>query len=108
MARVCRRAARVFWEHISDGGLASLMKWRLLLILCAFFAGDCGLAADRAADQTPALRALPVIELPHVEGRIDHMAFDPRSGRLFVAALGNNSVEVIDTKAGKAVHGIAG
>ena len=40
------------------------------------------------------------IELPHVEGRIDHLAFDSRTQRLFVAALGNNTVEVLDTKAG--------
>ena len=36
------------------------------------------------------------IELPHVEGRIDHLAFDPSTARLYVAALGNNSVEVLD------------
>jgi DNA-binding beta-propeller fold protein YncE len=40
------------------------------------------------------------IDLPHVEGRIDHMAFDPVAQRLFVAALGNNTVEVLDVKAG--------
>ena len=28
------------------------------------------------------------IELPHVEGRIDHLAFDAMDQRLFVAALG--------------------
>jgi len=39
------------------------------------------------------------IELPHVDGRIDHLAFDPAADRLYVAALGNNTVEVVDTKA---------
>jgi DNA-binding beta-propeller fold protein YncE len=38
-----------------------------------------------------------VIPLPNVEGRIDHLAFDGARGRLYVAALGNNSVEVTDT-----------
>jgi hypothetical protein len=38
-----------------------------------------------------------VIPLSGVEGRIDHLAFDAARDRLFVAALGNNSVEVIDT-----------
>jgi DNA-binding beta-propeller fold protein YncE len=39
------------------------------------------------------------IELPHVEGRIDHLAYDATTQRLYVAALGNNTVEVIDVKA---------
>src|SRR4051812_4848298 len=40
------------------------------------------------------------IALPGVEGRFDHFAFDQKGGRLFVAALGNNTVEVIDTRNG--------
>src|SRR5712692_372946 len=40
------------------------------------------------------------IDLPRVEGRIDHLAFDAAGQRLFVAALGNNTVEVLDLKAG--------
>ena len=46
------------------------------------------------------LRPGPAIGLPGVVGRIDHLAFDSATGRLFVAALGNNTVEVIDTTAG--------
>jgi len=42
----------------------------------------------------------PVIALPGVKGRIDHLAVDVAGGRLFVAALGNDSVEVVDTRAG--------
>jgi sugar lactone lactonase YvrE len=34
-----------------------------------------------------------------VDGRIDHLAIDGKRERLFVAAVGNNSVEVIDLKA---------
>jgi DNA-binding beta-propeller fold protein YncE len=41
-----------------------------------------------------------------VKGRIDHLALD--GDRLFVAALGNDSVEVVDLKAGKAVARIDG
>jgi YVTN family beta-propeller protein len=48
------------------------------------------------------------IELPGVEGRIDHLAFDPSSGRLYVAALGNDTVEVIDTRAGRVVKSLPG
>jgi DNA-binding beta-propeller fold protein YncE len=42
------------------------------------------------------LKLLKRIDLPGVEGRIDHMALDTGGQRLFVAALGNNSVEVVD------------
>jgi DNA-binding beta-propeller fold protein YncE len=38
------------------------------------------------------------IELPRVDGRIDHLAFDPATSLLYVAALGNNTVEVVDVK----------
>jgi DNA-binding beta-propeller fold protein YncE len=47
------------------------------------------------------LALVATIELPGVEGRIDHLAFDPERSHLFLAALGNNSVEVLDTQAGK-------
>ena len=48
------------------------------------------------------------IELPHVEGRIDHLAFDPGSQRVFVAALGNDTVEVLDVKAGSHLRSLPG
>lgn len=47
---------------------------------------------------------IQTIPMPKVEGRIDHFAWDAKSGRLAVAALGNNTVEVIDVAAGKVVH----
>jgi DNA-binding beta-propeller fold protein YncE len=48
------------------------------------------------------------IGLPGVEGRIDHMAMDVPGSRLFVAALGNNTVEVLDLTSGERVHSIQG
>ncbi len=46
--------------------------------------------------------------LPGVEGRIDHMAADVGGGRLFVAALGNHSIEILDLKDGKHLRSIPG
>jgi DNA-binding beta-propeller fold protein YncE len=40
------------------------------------------------------------IDLPGVEGRIDHLSIDREQNRLFVAALGNNSIEMVDLAAG--------
>jgi DNA-binding beta-propeller fold protein YncE len=62
----------------------------------------------RAASDTGALRLIQTIPLPGVEGRIDHLALDLAGQRLFVAALGNNTVEVVDLKKGQRVHSVAG
>jgi len=48
------------------------------------------------------------IALPGVSGRIDHMAVDLRRGHLFIAELGNGSVDVVDLGSGKAIHRIKG
>jgi len=58
--------------------------------------------------ESPLLRQVQAIELPGVSGRIDHMAVDVAGKRLFVAALGNGTVEVIDVAAGKAAKRIGG
>src|SRR6516164_9164729 len=54
------------------------------------------------------LRLETTIPLTDVQGRIDHLSVDLNSQRLFVAALGNNTVEVIDIKRAKRLHTIAG
>jgi hypothetical protein len=48
------------------------------------------------------------IPVPSVAGRIDHFSADAKRKRLFVSALGNNSLEVIDVFAGRVVHSIKG
>jgi DNA-binding beta-propeller fold protein YncE len=58
-----------------------------------------GVALAHAQSSSP-LRLEKTIQLPEVKGRIDHMAFDGQHQRLFVAALGNDTVEVIDIKSG--------
>ena len=49
-----------------------------------------------------------IVPLPEVQGRIDHMSVDKRNNRLFVAALGNHTVEVIDIPQGKRIGTIRG
>ena len=48
------------------------------------------------------------IVLPGVEGRIDHLSVDLDQNRLFIAALGNNSVEVVDLRSGAHTKSIGG
>jgi DNA-binding beta-propeller fold protein YncE len=75
------------------------MRLMMAVVLAAF--------AMRQPGQAPMV-LLRTIELPGVEGRIDHLAFDPERGRLFLAALGNNSVEVLDTQAGTHLKHLTG
>jgi len=51
---------------------------------------------------------IQTIPLPNVEGRIDHLAIDLQGQRLFVTALGNNTVEVIDLHAGSHIRTLTG
>src|SRR6202790_3138005 len=48
------------------------------------------------------------IPVPSVAGRIDHFSADAKRKRLFISALGNNSLEVIDVFAGRVIHSIKG
>jgi DNA-binding beta-propeller fold protein YncE len=54
------------------------------------------------------LRMVRAIELPRVEGRIDHLALDSTGEKLFVAALGNNTVEVLDVNNGTHLKSLPG
>jgi DNA-binding beta-propeller fold protein YncE len=58
--------------------------------------------------EEPPLREVQTIPLPGVEKRIDHLAADLTHQRLFIAALGNDTVEVVDLRTGKRLHTIAG
>lgn len=67
-----------------------------------------GMVAIAGAQAAAPLKLERTVELADVEGRIDHFAIDNRNRRLFVAALGNNTVEVIDFQNGKRLHTIRG
>jgi DNA-binding beta-propeller fold protein YncE len=58
----------------------------------------CALATTMAAAAQPALELVDTIAMPGVKGRIDHLAADTAGHRVFVAALGNDTVEVVDTE----------
>ena len=74
------------------------MRLAIMLLLSATLA---------EAQTTEPLKLEKTIELPDVQGRIDHMSMDVKGQRLFVSALGNNTVEVIDLKAGKRTNTIS-
>ena len=64
---------------------------------------------NSASEQDPPLILTTQLPLPGVHGRFDHFAFDPvEPGRIFISALGNNSVEIINLVEGTEVHRITG
>ena len=62
-----------------------------------------------ATDENGPLILTSQIPLPGVHGRFDHFTFDPSEpARVFISALGNNSVEVIDLVEDTVVQHISG
>jgi len=74
----------------------------LLLLL------SCRNGPDTSHLEKDLLRMETKIALPGVSGRIDHLAYDGVGHRVFVAALGNNTVEVVDLATHDRVHSITG
>jgi len=82
----------------------AFIQTALLLALSAAW-----LLPQRAAASDGAqLTLVKNIPLPKVSGRIDHFTFDSKNNRLLVAALGNDTLEIIDVEKGEVVHEIAG
>ena len=80
------------------------MRFFLTALLVALVA----MGFDAQAEDASPLQMVQTIPLPKVEGRIDHLTADLRGQRLFIAALGNNTVEVIDLRAGERTKSISG
>ncbi len=68
----------------------------------------CCVSVSAFAPVHGSLRFVQKIALDGVEGRIDHMAVDPQARRLFVAALGNGTVEVVDLHSAERVESLRG
>jgi len=65
-------------------------------------------ACTAVAQSSSSLTVLKTIPLPGVTGKFDHFAYDGASNRLFAAATGNHTVEVINVPAGKVLQEISG
>ena len=69
----------------------------------------CALFATQAYPQEKqVLQLVQTIPLPGVKGRLDHMGVDVEQKRLFLAAVDNQTLEVIDLTAGKVLKSLAG
>lgn len=85
----------------AHGFVSRLRRGSLLAISAAALLAGCamGWAQEPLSLETS-------IPLPNVKGRIDHLAVDVKGQRLFIAAVGNHSVEIMDLKSRQRMHSI--
>ncbi len=89
------------------------MNWRVLGILALLIlVSVSGAYAVGLIPYSPrphcSIAPIGSISIPNAAGRFDHMAFDLLSGRLFIAALGNNSLDVVNINSGKLDRSLGG
>ena len=77
----------------------SAMAWACLLIGCTATTSTFGQNSLRLQKEIP---------LAGVKGRVDHLDIDEKDKLVFVAALGNNTVEVVNLTSAKVAHTISG
>jgi DNA-binding beta-propeller fold protein YncE len=85
------------------------MKKQYATVLATYLAAFL-LALNGKAQSNAPLKLVQTIPMPEVHGRMDHMSVDAEGKRLFVPANDDkqNTVEVIDLKAGKWISSIPG
>ncbi len=76
--------------------------WLAAALLLLFWQG----MATQA--QEPPLELERTIALPDVKGRIDHLTLDASGARLWLAALENNSIEIVDLDTMKRPRSLTG
>ena len=81
--------------------MKQMKLFSVLLIALSFLLNGCN-----AQTQSDSLKLIKTIQLPNVSGRIDHLAYDAKHQKIYVVALGNNTVEVVDLKNNKVIHTI--
>ena len=79
--------------------LAKAMRLKQLLAAVILLSAP-GCSRAQSNGDASSLILERTIPLPGVAGRIDHLAADERQSRVFVAELGNGSVDVVDLKNG--------
>ena len=84
------------------------MKSYPVLLLLPLISGSSLYCKGQPAFGTDKLRLEKSIALPGVKGRIDHLDVNLKDQVVYVAALGNNTLEAVDLRTGKVIHSITG
>lgn len=99
------KASSLLLIRKSEAGLRILFLSTLSVVGTLVWASNAG-----AADASPLLpvQLIEKITMPNIVGRIDHLTADTKRKRLFISAVGNDSVEVVDVFKGRHIHSITG
>ncbi|HEY4444366.1 MAG TPA: hypothetical protein VGN30_08775 [Steroidobacteraceae bacterium] len=79
------------------------MKYGISMLLSAW---TLALSSLSVAQDSSVLVLEATIPLPDVTGRLDHLSVDVKGERLFLAAVGKGTLEVIDLKTNRRIHTI--
>lgn len=89
-----------------------MLRTSAALLLGFWISSACSLeAGEPAGEAIPAdagLRLVAKIPMPQMKGTWDHLAADPKTGRLFLSAQEDHAVDVVDLKTNQPVHRISG
>jgi DNA-binding beta-propeller fold protein YncE len=80
----------------------------LIVLLYGTLNFNCNSQVINNTAEKEKLTLISKIILPKVSGRIDHIAYDSANHLAFIAALGNNTVEVVNINSKQVVHTITG
>jgi DNA-binding beta-propeller fold protein YncE len=81
-------------------------KSNLFILLVVITGNSLSSCKGQSEFGTNILHLVKEISLPDVKGRIDHMDINLKDQVLYIAALGNNTVEVVDLQNNKIIHSI--
>jgi hypothetical protein len=81
-------------------------KIAICFALCLMIATGSSGQELSANEEFQPLVLVRIIPVPGAEGRFDHMAVDPTTGRVFASVYGNDSVAVLDVHRGKLIFTI--
>ena len=84
-----------------------MIRWQqIACFFCLAFAGSAFAQEPPSTDQPLILDR--IIAVPGADGRFDHMAVDAKTGRVFAAVYGNDTVAVLDVHRSREIHTITG
>jgi DNA-binding beta-propeller fold protein YncE len=92
--------------HMPSIPSEKLLRQLFLFVVATMLAFGGNTYAQSPGQSSNLLTLVQAIPLDGVEGRIDHFGLDAKGQRLFVSALGNDTVEVVDLTAGKVTQHI--
>jgi YVTN family beta-propeller protein len=80
----------------------------LLFVVLVYAGLNCNSQVTNDLTIKEKLTLVSKIILPKVSGRIDHIGYDSANHLAFIAALGNNTVEVVNTNTKQVIQTITG